>query len=347
MSADGENKSWICAVICTYNRYDVLEGAIASLREQSLPKSRYRILIVDNSPVNNLADDFQSRYHGTENIHYCRETTPGLSNARNRAMEMSPCEIITFMDDDAEADNGWLEAMLEAFDRFGEEVAVAGGPVAPIWPGRQPTWLAPSMLPLLSVLDWGGELRYAGDREWFAGTNIAFRRSALIKVGGFSTHLGRKGSLTLESGEEGDLVNRLLEHDARAVWVPGAQVRHRVHENRVSQIWLRKRKAWQAVSDLRTNPDGILARDDLDRCVMGYMDRIPLEHQTHDALFRPVEDPDLFALQLEAVYASTAMLLLGNKSVEGASIKKGFKGRGLLAAMRLIWRRGRRSMRAN
>ena len=40
----------ISAVVCTYDRYDLLEGAIETLIGQSMPAHQFEILIVDNSP---------------------------------------------------------------------------------------------------------------------------------------------------------------------------------------------------------------------------------------------------------------------------------------------------------
>ena len=40
----------LSAVICTYNRYDLLPEAIESLVEQDLPAGSLEIIVVDNSP---------------------------------------------------------------------------------------------------------------------------------------------------------------------------------------------------------------------------------------------------------------------------------------------------------
>ena len=45
-------KTRICAAICTYDRYDLLENSIASLIGKiSMSIDKYNIIIVDNSPA--------------------------------------------------------------------------------------------------------------------------------------------------------------------------------------------------------------------------------------------------------------------------------------------------------
>jgi glucosyl-dolichyl phosphate glucuronosyltransferase len=73
----------LSAVICTYDRYELLPEAIESLRRQDSPEGLIEIIIVDNSPDQAGAAEFGRRYAGLPGITYLTEATPGLSNARN------------------------------------------------------------------------------------------------------------------------------------------------------------------------------------------------------------------------------------------------------------------------
>jgi len=74
----------LSAVICTYNRYDLLPAAIESLVNQNLPADSFEVIVVDNSPDQAGAARFGQRYEGLSNLTYLVEPKPGLSNARNR-----------------------------------------------------------------------------------------------------------------------------------------------------------------------------------------------------------------------------------------------------------------------
>ena len=177
----------------------------------------------------------------------------GPSRARNTALREARGEFIAYMDDDAVAFPGWCEALLDTF-RAHPNAGAAGGPVEPIWPGAEPPWLHTLPRGYFTIVDLGSETPRTGKKgEWLAGTNIAFRKSALEKTGGFNEGLGRIRS-SLMSNEELVVSEKIAELGYESWYAPDARVMHRVHEDRVSQHWLRRRVSWQAVSDLLVNP---------------------------------------------------------------------------------------------
>ena len=96
--------SSITAVICTYERHDLMAEAIASLSEQTLAHDRFRILVIDNSPPSDRRERAQREHDGQGNVRYIPVDTPGLSNARNVAAHEAQSEILAYTDDDAGAD---------------------------------------------------------------------------------------------------------------------------------------------------------------------------------------------------------------------------------------------------
>jgi glycosyltransferase involved in cell wall biosynthesis len=79
-----EQEIALSAVICTYNRYDLLPEAIESQVKQDVPADLFEIIVVDNSPDQAGAARFGQRYSGLSNLTYLVEPKPGLSNARNK-----------------------------------------------------------------------------------------------------------------------------------------------------------------------------------------------------------------------------------------------------------------------
>lgn len=303
----------IAIAICTYDRYDVLVKAIQSAIDQQLPDSDYQILVIDNSPDQDAAGEFGKRYANVSNLTYLLEATPGLSNARNVAAQACDAPFIAYMDDDAIADPGWAAAILEAADAFGDQVAIIGGRVDPIWELERPPWLADDLTGNVSVVDWGGECRIAGSDEWFAGTNITFRVSTLNELGGFSLALGRKGSgASLLSNEESELVDAIREQEGLLVYQPAAKVDHLVEAARLQPAWFRKRQAWQATSDFLMDPERFAADPEAAwQNVVAFINSQEPRNRSMRALFEPTDDPGNFKWQLSAVNSMITLLLAG------------------------------------
>ncbi len=308
----------ITAVICTHNRYDVLNKAIESVAAQDFAHAQYRILVIDNSPDAERAAAYGARFKAIRNLTYHHEPIAGLSHARNVAAHLCGTEFIAFLDDDAIASPGWLSGILAAFKKFGDRAQIVGGRVLPIWGAARPVWLHDKMLGSLSVVDWGGELREANEGEWFCGANISFRTQAIQGHGGFATNLGRKGSgASLLSNEEIQLVARIRHSGGRMIYAPDALVDHLIEPNRLTHAWFRKRMSWQATSDFLMDPVQFKDKSqDLWQGVRNYLATRPPHERSVRGLLLDVTDPDLFYWQLGAIYALTAGLLCGFEGVE-------------------------------
>jgi GT2 family glycosyltransferase len=236
-----------------------------------------------------------------------------LARARNTAIDNCRTEFIAFIDDDAVPAPEWLARILEGFDTFGTRAACVGGKVQLCFDSDRPAWLSESMMTLLSGVDWGGELRVANTKEWVAGTNVSFRTDLLREVGYFRMYLGRVGAgASLLSNEETDMVGRLREVGGQVLYAPQALVRHNVSGERLTRTWLRRRVAWQAASDLLSNP-ALTATKAASAWsfVVEYLGTLPPRYRSFRGLFLPTEDPEQFRLQLEATYTMTVNLLMG------------------------------------
>jgi hypothetical protein len=131
-----------------------------------------------------------------------------------------------------------------------------GGPIVPRWTDEEPAWIGEPLLSYLTVIDLGRELRELSAGEWLAGCNISYDRASLIAAGGFSTRLGRMGSgSTLLSNEEIEASERVRAMGKLAIYTPKAVVEHVIPPERLTPSWFRRRAAWQAVSDLLSEPE--------------------------------------------------------------------------------------------
>lgn len=310
--------------ICTFNRHDVLEKALASCASQTVSNEEYEIIIVDNSSDVEAAEAFRASHENIPNLHYVMEARPGLSNARNVALSKSQAPVISYIDDDAIAEAAWLQEVLRGFDTFGDTVGVVGGSIRPMWSLGRPTWLPPELEGPYTVVNWGGSLRIAEKEEWFAGANVSFSVEALKKIDGFNTGLGRGASSSmLLSNEESAAIEALETLGYQRVFAPDAAVDHLVEPDRLNHAWLRRRQAWQAISDVimekkKVNRDPEV----LWRAVATFMHSVPPRQRTIAGLFADFEDPTKTKQQMSAIYNLTLMLV-SMAELGGASGSRG------------------------
>ena len=114
----------------------------------------------------------------------------------------------------------------------------AGGWIAPRWEGIEPRWLAPELYWIVGcsyegLPPQGAPLRNA------IGANMAFRRAALVEVGGFREGIGRVLDRPLGDEEtELGIKARARWPEARIVHVPAAHVEHSVPAQRTTWRYL-------------------------------------------------------------------------------------------------------------
>ncbi len=226
----------VSVIVCAYtlDRWDQLTDALRSVAEQ-VPAPGEMILVVDHNAE--LFARAQLEFSGVsvvENV-----GVRGLSGSRNIGLDTAKGEIAAFLDDDAEADPGWLAALVAPYED--ERVIATGGKVLPIWETGRPRWMP-------DEFDWVVGCSYRGLPAAEAlirnpiGASMSLRRQAAVDAGSFRTEVGRVG--TLPAGcEETELAIRLrrLLPDSRVVYVPTSTVRHHVPASRARWAYYRSR----------------------------------------------------------------------------------------------------------
>ena len=243
----------ISAIVCTCDRPEALARALESLVTQSLSPSDYEILVVDNGSEGETAD-VVSRFEGRARVRYARERTQGLSLARNRGVEMAEGARVAFMDDDATASPEWLERIVRGFENVRPQPGCVGGRVDAVFACARPAWLPDELVGYYSVVNWSTDPCFLGARQWLAGTNVAFDRDVLMRVGGFSPRLGRQAGRLL-SMEEVAVQRRLRRRGFPIYYDPSIHVHHYVPSERLTRRWLHRRAFWQGISDAIADRD--------------------------------------------------------------------------------------------
>jgi len=103
----------VSIVVPTYKRPNGIRIALNSLAKQSAGNRPVEIIVADNDPLAS-AKNFVSEFAKTCNIEviYKHVPVPGVSNARNGALDVARGRFIAFLDDDMDALEGWLEELV-------------------------------------------------------------------------------------------------------------------------------------------------------------------------------------------------------------------------------------------
>jgi glycosyltransferase involved in cell wall biosynthesis len=194
MQGINSNPIFASIVVCTYNRSDLLECLLNDLVEQEFKNQEFEIIVVDNNSTDNTAqvvEKFSQRY---SNIIYKFEKKQGVSYARNCGLCASKGEYVGYVDDDCRMPKEWLQNAKDIVQK--EAAAVFGGPLFACYNTNKPKWFKDEY----GQYDHGMKARRL-KKEYLFGANIFFRRSILIKTGGFDLHFGRSKEDRAYGGE--------------------------------------------------------------------------------------------------------------------------------------------------
>jgi hypothetical protein len=217
-------------IIPTYNRPDYLNRAIASCTAQQVETS-FEIIVVDNNPEGSARAQVEAiAQESSVPIRYVHEKRPGISHARNTGIAASAARYVVFLDDDEEADPGWLAAHRSAMRRFGADIVFGAvhasfPPQARVDPYPRnkfsrdagvPTGSPPPRLPGI-------------------GNTMLDRERCFLEAEPFDPRMGLTG------GEDTVFLRQLLRRGRKMVWCAEAGVRENVPADRLAPRFLLRR----------------------------------------------------------------------------------------------------------
>ncbi len=160
----------ISVVVPSYNEEERIEGCLASLSRQTIPRSRYEIIVVDGGSKDRTRE-IAERYADRVFI----QTSPKVGGARNDGAAAAQGNILVTTDADTYLPPDWLERIEQGF--ADPRVVMLYGPVRPIEKtikNRLYLWMA-------NTFAWIGYL--TGTVLFTLGCNSAFRRDAFMQAG--------------------------------------------------------------------------------------------------------------------------------------------------------------------
>ncbi|MHA2239105.1 MAG: glycosyltransferase family 2 protein [Candidatus Hodarchaeales archaeon] len=210
--------------VFSVDRANDVMNCIDSIKKQSItPKE----IIVVLDPKEELVNFYREKL---VDVKIVVSSDFGLSFARNMGVISSKYEIIAFIDDDAIADEKWLEMLVRNLED--SSVIGVGGRVEPVWDSDFPKWFPEELYWIVGCSYKGLPKRKAVIRNPI-GCNMSFKRSVIEEAGYFNTNVGRIGNKLL-GHDDTEFGIRVTEKFSglKILYEPDAIVYHRVPKTR-------------------------------------------------------------------------------------------------------------------
>lgn len=213
----------ISIIVCSRNRPEMLEDCLSAIRAAMGPRDE--LVVVDSAS----RDAETYRVAECHADHVLRVGRPGLSRARNAGLRAASRPIVAFTDDDCRPEGDWTRALLQCFEDPDVSFALGRVKASAGAGGAGPASIHD--VTESRLIDASVPLESVGH-----GANMAFRRAALIGIGGFDEVLGTGSKL--RAGEDKDAIWRLLSAGLTGRYTPAACVTHVQWRSRAAAIRL-------------------------------------------------------------------------------------------------------------
>ena len=235
----GTNHISVC--VCTYKRPDLLRRLLDGLREQETGGLfTYSIVVVDND-VCQSAQPVVSDFVETNNVHitYCVEPKQGIALARNKAVENTAGNFVSFIDDDEFPTPSWLHTLFTTLTK--NNVAGVLGPVKPYFDVNPPRWVVEGKFyerasyPTGLVIDWrkGRTGNVLLRKDVFAGCEQPFKPE-------------------FRQGEDQEFFYRMIEKGHVFIWCNEAVAYEIVPPIRWRRMFMLKRALLRGANEPKT-----------------------------------------------------------------------------------------------
>jgi len=215
----------VSVIIANLNRCELLRACLNSLAGQTL--TGFEVILVDNGSTDGSAEMAEAKFSRVQGfrLRIIRNAeNRGFCAANNQGIRASNTEYVALLNNDAEAESGWLEALVGAFGHDGD-IGMAASKIL-VWEDPRRIDKAGHLIYLdgqnrgrgSGELD-GGQYDRLEETLWPDGCAAMYRRTMLLEIGGFDEDL-------FAYADDAELGLRGRIAGWRCLYVPKAVVRH-------------------------------------------------------------------------------------------------------------------------
>jgi glycosyltransferase involved in cell wall biosynthesis len=277
-----ERSPELTVVVCTYNRSEILKYCLDSLEKQSVEKSLFEVIVVDNNSKDRTREVVEEYCRNNSNFRYVFESVQGLSSARNRGWKEAKADWIAYIDDDAKADEKWCENIIET-SKKDSDLKAFGGEILNWYFYEKPKWFKNEF----RNQSMGNEEFVVDIKKHpfgLTGCNMIFKKEILFKYGGFSKEFGMVGR-EIGLAEESKLFNEMLIAKEKIMYFPDIKIYHLVPQELFSfrYVFARSVKSGESIAKIRKT--GLLSSDFFKKLFMAFFRFIILFFYSVPGLF--------------------------------------------------------------
>jgi glycosyltransferase involved in cell wall biosynthesis len=230
-------------IICTHDpRDDFLSRVLNALRSQTLPTTKWELLLVDNASKGALERKWNISWH--PHGRHLQEDKLGLLWARQRAIRQSRGNTLVFVDDDNVLHQEYLERAIHLGETWSILGAWGAGAIKPefeVEPAKHLLELTPYLaLRNVPVPRWTNVLPCIDATPWGAG--LCVRRHVAESYCEMATDgripiTGRRGTVLL-SGDDVEVSFVACNLGMGVATFPELQLTHLIPKERISERYL-------------------------------------------------------------------------------------------------------------
>jgi len=206
-----QEKLFFSVIVPTYRRPKDLAKLLEALDQQTFPKDRFQVIVVDDGG-GILLDTIVAPFRRALNLTLIYQENKGPASARNNGASFSKGTFLAFTDDDCRPAPGWLKALADVLKQ--SPLSLCGGRTLNALVNNHFSQATQNLADY--VYQAYKPAQNVG--AFFLANNLALPRKEFLKMGGFDP--------SLRFGEDRELCRRWIWRHNALFFIPNALVYH-------------------------------------------------------------------------------------------------------------------------